>query len=204
MSPPTSQTGAAGEFFVAAQLSQRGWAAGVLLGGVPRTDILAQHLDRHVTIAVQSKASNGGGDFQAGAKTDVPGTREKHEWMICVGLGEPGTMPAFYVVPRNAMSAFVWAGHQEWLSETRRDGRPRQDNSMRNVRQSALAEYRDRWDDLFELPDDLPYRFTGAFWSWISKVGLPPDHPGVVLREDIDDPTSGVPVPDDLLRSSRR
>src|ERR1700691_902027 len=61
MPVPTSQTGAAGEFYAAAQLSQRGWAACVLVGNVPRTDILAQHAETGTTISVQSKAANGGG-----------------------------------------------------------------------------------------------------------------------------------------------
>jgi len=68
MPVPTSQTGAAGEFYVVAQLSQRGWDASVLSGNAPRTDILAQHAETGTTISVQSKAANGGGIFRSGSR----------------------------------------------------------------------------------------------------------------------------------------
>lgn len=67
----TSQTGAAGEFYVAAQLSQRGWAASLLLDNAPHTDILARHAETGSTVAVQVKAANGSGDFQARAKAEL-------------------------------------------------------------------------------------------------------------------------------------
>lgn len=75
---PTSQTGAAGEFYVAAQLSQRGWAASLLLGNARHINILARHAETGTTIAAQVKAANGGGDFQAGARPTyrAPLTRE--------------------------------------------------------------------------------------------------------------------------------
>jgi hypothetical protein len=178
MPAPTSQTGAAGEFYVAAQLSQRGWAASILLGNAPRTDILAQHAETGTTIGVQSKAANGGGDFQVGVKGEIPSKPGQSEWFIFVGLGSPDTRPKFFIVPRNVIAAFAWCSHQAWIKGTSRDGKPHKDNSMRNISQSDLADYEERWDDLLLPPDEIPYWLPDWLWYWVDEVGLPEGHPG--------------------------
>jgi hypothetical protein len=56
-------TGAAGEYFVAAELSRRGWAASVTPKGVERTDVLAQHVDTGAVVALQVKTTTTGTSF---------------------------------------------------------------------------------------------------------------------------------------------
>ena len=181
---PTSQTGVAGEFYVAAQLSQRGWQASVLLGNSRRTDILAHHPETGVSVSIQSKAANGGGDFQAGKASEEPSIPGTREWFAFVGLSSPDERPTFYVVPRNVISAFSWCQHQAWLRSTRRDGQPHRDNNMRNISQRYLDAYRERWDDLLLPPDEIPYQLPQWFWDWKADVGLPPGHPGAVRPGD--------------------
>jgi hypothetical protein len=180
MPPPTSQTGAAGEFYVAAQLSQRGWAASILLGNAPRTDILAQHTATGTTISVQSKAANGGGDFQVGVRGEIPSKLGESEWFVFVALSTPDVRPDFFIVPRNAIAAYVWCNHQVWIKETGRKGQPHKDNNMRNIGQRLLVDYMERWDDLLSPPDSIPYLLPSSFWDWVARVGIPPNHPGVV------------------------
>lgn len=182
MPVPTSQTGAAGEFYVAAQLSQRGWAASVLSGNAPRTDILAQHAGTGTTISVQSKAANGGGDFQVGVKGEIPSKPGQAEWFVFVALSSPDTRPDYYVVPRNVIAAYAWCNHQVWIKEPAKDGKPHQDNSMRNIAQEYLVGYKERWDDLLQPPDSVPYILPDWFWRWVQKVGLPAGHPGISER----------------------
>lgn len=182
--PPKSKsdTGAAGEFYVAAQLAQRGWAASLLLGNAPRTDILAQH-PSGVQVGVQSKAANGS-SFSIGASSDVPSPAGAREWFVLVSLAEPDTRPDFYVVPRNVIAAFSWSGHQNWLTTFAKNGSAHRDSSIRNIKKRDLEPYRERWDDLLRPPDEVPYWFIGGFWEWEAKVGLPPGHPGVVRPSD--------------------
>ncbi len=178
MPAPTSQTGAAGEFHVAAQLSQRGWQASVLLGNARRTDVLAHHPETGVSVSIQSKAANGGGDFQAGKASEEPSPPEAREWFVFVGLRSPDERPAFYIVPRNVIAAFSWCTHQAWLRSTRRDGRPHKDNSMRNISQRYLEAFLERWDDLLRPPGEIPYWLPQWFWDAKERVGLQPGHPG--------------------------
>jgi hypothetical protein len=180
MPAPTSQTGAAGEFYVAGQLSQRGWAASILLGNAPRTDILAQHTATGTTISVQSKAANGGGDFQVGVRGEIPSKPGESEWFVFVALSTPDARPGFFIVPRNVIAAYAWCNHQVWIKETGRSGQPHKDNNMRNIAQQYLAAYKERWDDLLKPPDSIPYLLPDWFWNWVEKVGLPDGHPGAI------------------------
>jgi hypothetical protein len=175
---PTSQTGAAGEFHVAAQLSQRGWEASILLGNAPRDDILARHVGSGTTISVQCKAANNGGKFQAGRKSEQPSPPEAREWFVFVGLDRAEKRPTFFVVPRNVIAAYTWCSHRAWLQETGPSGKPHQDGTMRDIVQAHLAEYRERWDDLLLPPDEVPYLLPDKFWDWLDAVGLPDGHPG--------------------------
>jgi hypothetical protein len=85
------------------------------------------------TIGVQSKAANGGGDFQVGVKGEIPSKPGQAEWFIFVGLGSSDTRPEFFIVPRNVIAAFAWCSHRAWIKGTSRDGKPHKDNSMRNI-----------------------------------------------------------------------
>jgi len=157
----------------------------MLIGNSPRTDILAHHAETGSTISIQSKAANAGGDFQAGAAAEKPSIPGAKEWFVFVGLDSPDERPAFYVVPRNVIAAYAWCSHQAWLRGTRRDGQPRKDNSMRNISQRYVADYRERWDDLFLPPDDVPYLLPQFFWDWLPDVGLPAGHPGAVRPDGL-------------------
>jgi hypothetical protein len=174
----TAQTGAAGEFHSAAQLSQRGWATSILLGNAPRTDILAQHAETGTAISVQSKAANGGGDFQVGAKGEIPSKPGQSEWFIFIALSTAEQRPEFFIVPRNVIAAYVWCNHQDWIKKPARDGKPHQENSMRNVAQQYVSEYEERWDDLLKPPDSIPYLLPDWFWGWVDDFGVPDGHPG--------------------------
>lgn len=176
----TGATGATGEFHVAAQLSHRGWATSLLLGNSPRTDILAQHAETQRQIGVQSKAANNGGSFQVGQKSEAASEPDSNEWFVLVGLKEPGVRPDFYVVPRNVISVFAYCGHAHWLKTPGKNGRVRNQNSMRSLNQADFAPYLERWDDLLSSPGEVPCWFRGPFWDWVDSVGLPPGHPGIV------------------------
>jgi len=70
----TAITGAAGEYFAAAELSARGWIATISVRGAPATDVLAQHAETGRLIAVQTKTAGPGmTDFQlrGSTKTDI-------------------------------------------------------------------------------------------------------------------------------------
>ncbi len=71
-------TGAAGEYFAAAELSARGWIATTSVRGASATDVLAQHAEAGRLIAAQTKTAGPG---------------------MTVGLKKPRERPDYFVVP---------------------------------------------------------------------------------------------------------
>src|SRR4051794_2804505 len=107
-------TGAAGEYFVAAELSRRGWLATVTIKNAPRTDVLARRLDSPRLIAIQSKTSaSGNQNVRLSERDEAPALGD--EWFVCVALGDPDALPTYYVVPRDVIAERIYSDHREWL-----------------------------------------------------------------------------------------
>lgn len=177
---------------MASQLSQRGWAASLTVGNMPRTDIVAQQMaSDHQLIAVQSKAANRGGSFQVGIHGELPSRVGANEWYVFIEFDSPEVRPVFYVVPRNVVAAFVWIGHRAWLGGTGRGSRKRNDNPMRNLSASELEPYREAWDSLLSPADDAPYVMprvvVGLPCRWrVRPTGRPPGRPPETSQRTVD------------------
>ena len=180
----TSRAGAAGAYYTAAQLSQRGWDASLTVGNTPRTDIVAQHANHQRLIAVQCKARIGPHDFilSKGCESTSPPGRD--EWFVLINLLDPGERPAFYVMPRNVLAAYLYVSHRAWLRGTNRDGTARRDNNARNVQCSVAAPYRERWDLLEQPVDHTPAWLPDSIFRWATRTGLPNGHPGLLVPSD--------------------
>jgi len=84
--------GAAGEYFVAAELSRRGWLATVTIKNAPGTDVLAQHGATKQVVAIQTKTATTA-TFRLSARDEVPASAP-NQWCVLVALG---------VVPRHVV-----------------------------------------------------------------------------------------------------
>jgi hypothetical protein len=152
---PTGLTGAAGEYFVAAELSLRGWLATVTIKNAPWTDVLAQIPDRGLAVAIQTKTASGGTRFQLNEKCEIPATAQ-NQWYVFVRLQAKETRPNFYVVPHNIVAGATYAEHRWWLSEPALDGTPHKDNPRRVIGAQHVTGYEDRWDLLERPADEAP------------------------------------------------
>lgn len=179
----TGLTGAAGEYHVAAQLSQRGWLATITIKNSPGTDVLAQHVDTGALVAVQTKttatASQG---WILGAKDEKP-TERTDSWYVLVGMHGENERPDFYVLPRNHVAAHLWVGYQHWLTTPGRGGKPHQENTLRNIYPSEVSAYKEDWDALLAPSTNRPYALPDTFAIHVKEFGLPPGHPDALLFE---------------------
>lgn len=175
----TAITGAAGAYFVAGELSQRGWIASLTWGNTPRTDVLAQKLDPALTAAVQVKTRISG-DFQVGVHGEDPSPVDANEWYVLVSLAGAGERPTFYVIPRNHLSAFIFVGFRAWVAE-----RPEKRNAKGTARAFKPREmegYQEAWDLLDDPAAKAPWRVPAWIWDSVAEVGLPAGHPGLGRR----------------------
>jgi len=177
----TGLIGAAGEYHVAAQLSQRGWLATITIKNSPGTDVLAQHVETGVLVAIQTKtteyASQG---WILGVKDETP-TARTDSWYVLVGMNGETARPDFYVVPRNHVSAHLYVGHQYWLQTPGKGGKVHQDSGMRNIYPPEVQPYKEDWAALLQPTTARQYALPDHFLKHVGAIGLPVGHPDAGL-----------------------
>jgi hypothetical protein len=177
----TAITGAAGAYFVVAELSQLGWAASPTWGNAPRTDVLAQKADGSRVAAIQVKTRRSG-SFQIGEKAEKPSTAA-NEWFVLVALNGAGVRPDFYVLPRDHITALVYYGYRAWLDRPGRNGRKHNETSMRAIKIDEITDYQERWDLLDANTSKAPWMLPE--WVWSEAKKHPPPARGFKLGRRI-------------------
>jgi len=173
----TGLIGAAGEYHVAAQLSQRGWLATITIKNSPGTDVLAQHVETGVVVAIQTKTTEiAAQGWILSAKDEMP-TDRADAWYALVGMNGELARPEFYIVPRNHVSAHLFVGHRHWLRTPGKGGKVHQDSGMRNIYPSEVQAYKEDWASLLAPTTERPYALPEWVATYAAELGLPPGHP---------------------------
>jgi hypothetical protein len=172
----TGLTGAAGEYYVAAELSRRGWLATVTIKNAPGTDVLAQDLETGRVIALQTKTASQGSGFRLTAK-DERTTAMDNEWYALVALRASDERPDFFLVPRNVVATMIYVGHRRWLAEPGRGGREHKDSSIRAIIQREVSGYQEAWESLVVPTSEAPFVLPQWAYAAIPAVGLQEGHP---------------------------
>ena len=141
---PPGLTGVAGEYFVAAELSRRGYIASISLRNTRGIDILATNQVASNSITIQCKTSR--------IYSKVWMLTEKSEqffapnhYYVFVGLGAADQRPSFHVVPSTTVAKFIAESHQRWLRTAGKDGKKHKDSAIRNFK-DPNDEYLECWD----------------------------------------------------------
>ncbi len=139
-------SGISGEYFVAAELSRRGFIATLTLKNTRGVDILASDEEAKRTLAIQVKTT----------------TKNKNEWMlseksenfvsdshyyILVRLNELGASPTYHIVPSRVVAEEIRLSHQKWLDTPGKDGKQHNDSLVRTFR-DLENKYKDCWENL--------------------------------------------------------
>lgn len=94
----TIRTGIAGEFFVAGELSKRGWIATLTAKNTPDVDVLASRPtgDVHVRIQVKTRTPAYPYAHRIGKELKLVGERD---FLVLVDLGEEEGTPRYWIIP---------------------------------------------------------------------------------------------------------
>ena len=140
--PSTILTGVSGEYFVAAELSRRGYIASITLRNTASVDILASSADGSRQVAIQVKTAR---SFYPSWRLSVKAETlyASNLFYVFVALGEG--LPAFHIVPSKKVADTVRLGHAEWLMGTKRGGGKRKDTDIRGFSDED-GKYLERWD----------------------------------------------------------
>jgi hypothetical protein len=139
----TTLSGIAGEYFVAAELSRRGYVASLTLRNTRGIDILVSNGDATKSVGIQVKTKQGrGADWMLNKKveTDVA----QNLFFVFIVLNDLAA-PEYYIVPKDEVARFVRDNHALWLNTPGRRGQAHIDTPMRKFK-DATGRYRDRWD----------------------------------------------------------
>lgn len=139
----TIQTGVSGEYFVAAELSRRGYVASLTLRNTRGIDILASNNDATKSVGIQVKtAQSMRPDWMMNKKAEADLADNLFYVFVCLPAS---TLPAYYIVPRKDVAKWVRESHRRWLATPGRGGRLHNDTDMRRFTDPE-EKYRDRWD----------------------------------------------------------
>jgi hypothetical protein len=137
-------TGIAGEYFVAAELSRRGYMASILLRNNDSIDIHASNPLSGKIYAIQVKTSQSvKNNWPLGEKAE--NFRGDNVFYIFVSFKSIEERPSYYIVPSEVVADYVKNDHKKWLDTPGKKGQPHKDNSMRNFK-DATDKYLEKWD----------------------------------------------------------
>jgi hypothetical protein len=137
------QTGISGEYFVAAELSRRGYVASLTLRNSKGIDVLASNADATKSVGIQVKTCQGLKPvWLLNVKAEADSAENLFYVFVCLPIRGA---PSFYIVPRDVVAKQVRESHRQWLATPGRDGRQHRDNPNRKFG-DPNGEYKDRWD----------------------------------------------------------
>ncbi len=136
-------TGIAGEYFVAAELSRRGYVASLTLRNTRGIDILASDAEATKSVGIQVKTNQGDKRYWLLSEKAESETA-KNLFYVFVNLNESDA-PHYHIVPRDVVAKYVRERHATWLATPGRAGKAHRDSGMRVFRDEANT-YRDRWE----------------------------------------------------------
>jgi hypothetical protein len=136
--------GVSGEYFVAAELSRRGFICSVTLKNTKGIDILVCNEDATKTLGIQVKTNQiNKSEWILHEKCE--NLTDKNIFYVFVNLKGVDILPEFYIVPSKDVAKYTSTNHSKWLSEKGKKGQSRNDSTMRKFKDSE-QKYLNRWD----------------------------------------------------------
>lgn len=137
------QVGIAGEYFVAAELSRRGYITSMTLRNTPGIDILASNKDATKSVGIQVKTTRGKNpSWMMSKKAERKIAGNPFYVLVCL---TPNSAPSYYVVPRKVVAKYVSKSHKHWMKTPGRKGQAHRDSSLRKFRDREY-QFKDAWN----------------------------------------------------------
>lgn len=143
--------GVAGEYYVAAELSRRGYLAAITLRNSEGVDILVSNPEGDKLISIQAKSTQNKRKWILNQK--VENEKSETKYFVFVNIPENlNLQPEYYIVSSKTLAKNIYDGHRAWLSEPTKNGKIRNDS---NVRQFEPKYFNQNeiltWENLIEL-----------------------------------------------------
>lgn len=137
-------SGVAGEYYVAAELSKRGYLASITLRNSKGVDVLCSNDSASKSVGIQVKTNRGSArNWLMNQK--VENYYADNLFFVFVNLNESKLAPDYFVVPSKVVADHAKTTHSEWLNTPGRKGTAHVDTPMRKFSDSE-EKYLNRWD----------------------------------------------------------
>ena len=142
----TSLSGAAGQYFVAAELSRRGIIATATVRNARGIDILASNASatRTVTIQVKTNQSSKKQWMLHKSAEELVADNLFYVFVNLHGLDNP---PSYHIVESRHVASVIKDSHQRWLAGAKKDGSSRKDTTMHIFKDDA-GDFLGKWEKL--------------------------------------------------------
>ncbi len=136
--------GVTGEYYVAGELSHRGYISSITLRNTRGIDIIVSNKKgtKSATIQVKSTQNNKKDSWILTQKSED--FFSDNHFYVFVNLDEPGIRPKFFIVPSKEVSEFISSSHKNWLNKVGRNGQKHMDNPMR-LFEDLESKYLEAW-----------------------------------------------------------
>ena len=169
---PAGLIGACGEYYLAAELSRRGWLATVTIKNAPGTDVLAKSVNRLHMISLQTKTSSRG-EFQLSEKDEHPGSGSGEFYALVKLSADLLTRPRFFLLPRLHVAKLIGLRHALWMHGPPVRVEKRKDSKMRRINPEAVDSYEERWDQLEALSERSAFIVPEQLVRMAKRWGVP-------------------------------
>ena len=144
--------GNAGEFYVLAQLAQRGYIAGKTDDGQTLIDVIATDEETLRTVNIQVKSTLSENVLPSWLMNKK--NEQVHEglWYVFVHVNSAEILPDFYMFHSSEIGKRIAEEHAAWLSEPKKNGETRKDSNTRQFIPTAeeLENHKGNWEKMFE------------------------------------------------------
>jgi uncharacterized membrane protein len=144
-------SGIAGEYYVAAELSRRGYLAAITLRNSDGVDILASNSNGERTFSIQVKTTQNKRKWILTKKVENDKTGNKFYVFVNIP-NELNSLPEYYIVRAKDLAINIFEGHRNWMKEPGRNGRIRRDSNIRQFDPRYFSENKLlNWENLISI-----------------------------------------------------
>lgn len=143
------QSGVAGEYFVAAELSRRGYMCSITLKNTKGIDILVSNDNSNKLLGVQVKTNNSNRKAWVLNKKAEELSEDNFVYVF-TNLKELGQLPDYYIVPSKIVAEYIKKEHHDWLKTPGKSGQAHRENDMRMFRDDN-EEFKNKWEILKQI-----------------------------------------------------
>lgn len=146
--------GIAGEYYVAAELSRRGYLAAITLRNSDGVDILVSNIDGDKLFSIQVKSTQNKRKWILSQKVENEFSEKKYYVFVNIP-SDINLMPEFIIVHSKVLANNIFNGHRDWLSKPGKNGKTRNDSKVRQFDPRYFQPFELlNWDELIAKIDE--------------------------------------------------